>query len=194
MPIYRTTKRSRRLRSWEEGPPIDSSLAGIGFASPGFAYFDLVGGNMLRCFRVTILCLILLMMPLSAIRAQEKGFEVDIHSNVRLVTMPIPEDMPPDFKAKYLMFLGQLKDSIKAKTTERTPADALIFQVRPGIKEIGAAKTKRPMASIIAFKKDSRSEFRGDILLFNYATGESLSKEDVDKFLAKQILFGIESE
>jgi hypothetical protein len=135
-----------------------------------------------------------MLLPLGAIKAQEKGFETDIHSNVRLVTMPIPEEMPPDFKVKYLMFLGQLKESIKAKTTERTPADALIFQVRPGIKEIGAAKTKRPMASIVAFKKDSKSEFRADILLFNYATGENVSREDIDKFLAKQIMNGIESE
>jgi hypothetical protein len=148
---------------------------------------------MLRSIRATILCLLML-LPLGAIKAQEKGFETDIHSNVRLITMPIPDEMPPDFKAKYLMFLSQLKESIKAKTTERTPADALIFQVRPGIKEIGAAKTKRPMASIVAFKKDSRSEFRGDILLFNYATGENVSREDIDKFLAKQIMYGIESE
>jgi hypothetical protein len=152
-----------------------------------------MGENMLRCFRVTILFLLFL-LPLCALKAQEKGFEVDIHSNVRLITMPIPEDMPPDFKAKYLMFLGQLKESIKAKTGERTPTDALVFQVRPGIKEIGANKTKRPMASIVAFKKDSKSEFRGDILLFNYATGENVTKDDIDKFLAKQIMYGIESE
>ena len=148
---------------------------------------------MLRSFRVTILFLLAL-LPLRAIKAQEKGFETDIHSNVRLVTMPIPEDLPQDFKAKYLMFLAQFKESIKAKTSERTPADALVFQVRPGIKEVGANKTKRPMASIVAFKKDSKSEFRGDILLFNYATGDSISREDIDKFLTKQIMSPMESE
>jgi hypothetical protein len=137
---------------------------------------------------------IFLLLPLSAIKAQEKGFETDIHSNVRLVTMPIPEDLPTDFKAKYLMFLAQFKESIKAKTSERTPSDALVFQVRPGIKEIGATKTKRPMASIVAFKKDSKSEFRGDILLYNYATGDSISKDDIDKFLTKQIMAPLESE
>ena len=148
---------------------------------------------MFRSVRVTILCLLCL-LTVYGIKAQEKGFETDIHSNVRLITMPIPEDMPPDFKAKYLIFLGQLKESIKAKTTERTATDALVFQVRPGVREIGAAKTKRPMATIVAFRKDSKSEFRGDLLLFNYSTGENVSKEDVDKFLTKQIIAPLESE
>lgn len=154
----------------------------------------LMGANMLRSVRMTIMGFFLL-VPLRGVMAQDKvGFEVDIRSNVRLVTMPIPEDMPQDFKTKYLLFLQQLKESIKAKTAEHTAADALVFQVRPGVKEIGAAKTKRPMASIVAYRKDSKSEFRGDILLYSYSTGENVSREEIDKFLAKQIITPMESD
>ncbi len=143
---------------------------------------------------MTILCLLLL-LPLGGLKGQDKvGYEIDIRSNVRLVTMPIPEDLPTEFKSKYLLFLQQLKESIKEKTSEHTPADALTFQVRPGIKEVGSNKTKRPMASIVAYKKDSKSEFRGDILLHSYATGENVSKEEIDKFLTRQIITPLESE
>ena len=148
---------------------------------------------MVKGVRVTILCLLLL-LPFCGIKAQEKGFETDIHSNVRLVTMPIPEDMPSDFKAKYLLFLQQLKDAIKAKTSERTAEDAFIFQVRPGIKEVGSTKTQRPMASIVAYRKDSKNEYQGDILLYSYATGENISREEIDKFLAKQIINPLEKD
>jgi hypothetical protein len=149
---------------------------------------------MLRSVRVKALCFLLL-LPVYGIKAQDKaGFETDIHSNVKLVTSAIPEDMPADFKAKYLVFLGQLKESIKGKTSERPATDALVFQVRPGIKEVGTAKTKRPMASVVAFKKSSKTEYRGDLILYSYTTGDNLSKDEIDKFLSKQILTPLETE
>ncbi len=148
----------------------------------------------MRSVRVTVLSLLLL-LPLCGAKAQERtGSEIDIHNNVRLVAMPIPEDLPPEFKAKYLLFLQQLKESIKAKTSEHTQADALVFQVRSGIKEVGASKTKRPMASVVAYRKDSKSEYRADILLYSYATGDNVSKEEIDKFLTKQILTPMETD
>ncbi len=148
---------------------------------------------MLKSVRSAVLALLML-LPLCGLKAQQKGEGTDIHSNVRLVEMPIPQDMPEEFKAKYQMFVQQLKDAIKEKTSERTPADAFVFQVRPGIREMGANKTQRPTASVIAYRKDSKSEFRGDILLHNFATGGNIGKEDIDRFLAKQILFPLESE
>ena len=148
---------------------------------------------MFKSVRATLLSSLLL-LPLCAKAQERTGSEVDIHSNVRLIAMPIPEDMPGEFKAKYLLFLQQLKESIKAKTSERTPENALTFQVRSGVKEVGSNKTKRPMASVVAFRKDSKSEYRGDILLYSYATGEAISKEEIDKFLAKQILNPLEGD
>jgi hypothetical protein len=138
--------------------------------------------------RISMLFLFLV-LPLGNVRAQEKAeSEIDIHSNVRLIEMPVPQDMPEEFRGKYQVFMQQLKAALKEKTSERSSASALTIQVRPGIKEVGLNKTKRPMASITAYKKDSKNEFCGDILLHSYATGETINKEEIEKFLTRQIL------
>jgi hypothetical protein len=148
----------------------------------------------MRSIRVPIL-LLLLLLPLSNVKAQEKAErEMDIHNNVRLLEMPIPQNMPEEFRAKYQIFLQQLKEALKENTSEHTSASALTFQVRPGIKEIGLNKTKHVMASIIAYKKDSKSEYRGDILLHSYATGETVNKQEIEKFLTLQILNPLASD
>jgi hypothetical protein len=132
---------------------------------------------------------LLLLLPLWSVKAQEKADRgIEIHSNVRLIEMPIPQDMPEEFRTKYQVFLQQLKTTLKEKTSERSSASALIIQVRPGIKEVGLNRTKRAMASITAYKKDSTNEFCGDLLLHSYATGETVNKEEIEKFLTMQIL------
>ncbi len=142
----------------------------------------------MRSVRIRILFM-LLFVPLLSVIAQEKAErEIDIHANVRLVEMPAPPDLPEEFKAKYQIFLRQLQTSLKANTSERSSASALTIQVRPGIKEIGLNRTKRPTACITAFVKDSKTEFRGDLLLHSYATGETVSQEEVEKFLTRNIL------
>ena len=142
----------------------------------------------MKGIRLPILVLLLL-LPCWSIKAQEQAArETDIHNNVRLIEMPMPQDMPEEFRAKYQSFLTQLKTALKENTTEREAASFLTIQVRPGIKEIGSNKTKRPMASIAAFKKDSKTEYFGDILLYSYATGADINKEEIEKFLTVQIL------
>ena len=142
----------------------------------------------MRRIRIAILFL-LLILPLWSVKAQEKAeHEIDIHNNVRLLEMPVPQDMPEEFKAKYEFFLQQLKVALKEQTSERSATSALIIQVRPGIKAIGLNKTKRPMASITAYKKDSKNEFCGDLLLHSYVTGETVNKEEIERFLIRQIL------
>jgi hypothetical protein len=142
----------------------------------------------MKGIRLPILVL-LLFLPCWSIKAQEQAArETDIHDNVKLIEMPMSQDIPEEFKAKYQSFLTQLKTALKENTTEREAASILTIQVRPGIKEIGLNKTKRPMASIIAFKKDSKNEYFGDILLYSYATGEDINKEEIEKFLTVQIL------
>jgi hypothetical protein len=133
--------------------------------------------------------ILFLLLPLWSVKAQEKADRgIEIHSNVRLIEMPIPQDMPEEFRTKYQVFLQQLKTTLKEKTSERSSASALIIQVRPGIKEVGLNRTKRAMASITAYKKDSTNEFCGDLLLHSYATGETVNKEEIEKFLTMQIL------
>jgi hypothetical protein len=148
----------------------------------------------MRSVRVQILFMLLL-VPLLSVKAQEKADrEIDIHTNVRLLEMPVPPDLPEDFKAKYQVFLQQLKTSLKENTSERISTSALTIEVRPGIREIGLNRTKRPMASITAFLKNSKSEFRGDLLLYSYATGDTVNKEEIDRFLTRNILAPLGSE
>jgi len=129
-----------------------------------------------------------LFLPLSIGNAQEKAeHEVDIHSNVKLLEMPIPQDMPEELKAKYQVFVQRLKDALQESTSERTAASALTIQVRPGVKEIGAAKTKRALARVTGFKKDSKTEYFANIFLHSYETGDTVNKTEIEKFLSQQI-------
>ncbi len=130
----------------------------------------------------------LLFLPLAIGNAQEKAEnEVDIHSNVKLLEMPVPQDMPAELKAKYELFVQRLKEALQESTSERTPASALTIQVRPGVKEIGAAKTKRALARVTGYKKDSKMEYFANIYLHSYETGDTVNKTEIEKFLSQQI-------
>jgi hypothetical protein len=82
---------------------------------------------------------------------------------------------------------------LKEKTSERSLASALTIQVSPGIKEVGSKRTKQPAARVTAFRRDSRSEWVANFLLTSYATGETINKEEIEKFLTIQILNPIDS-
>lgn len=139
--------------------------------------------------------LLLFFLPLFSAQAQEKDDNAtDIHNNVKLLEMPMPPNMPEDFKAKYQVFLGRLKQALVEKTSERPSASALMIQVSPGIKEVGSARTKQPAVRISAFRKDSRSEYVASFLLHSYATGETINKDEIERFLTMQILNPIDSK
>jgi hypothetical protein len=142
----------------------------------------------MRSIRIPTLFLLLL-LPLWSAKSQEKAeSETDIHKNVRLIEMPAPQDMPEEFKGKYQAFLQQLKTAIEANTSEHESTNALTIQVRAGIKEVGSNKTKRPIASIVGFRKDSKTEYYGDILLYSYLTGADVNKDEIESFLNSKIL------
>ena len=144
------------------------------------------------CF--SVLFFMIFFLPLYSAEAQEKpDSETDIYTNVKLLEMPIPQNLPEDFKVKYQTFLGRLKQALKEKTSERSATSALTIQVCPGIKEIGAKRTKQPAARITAFKKDSKSEYVANFLLHSYITGETVNKEEIERFLTLQILNPLES-
>ena len=146
----------------------------------------------MKSIRFSVLFM-LFFLPLCSAEAQEKAdSETDIHNNVKLLEMPVPPNIPEDFKVKYQIFLGRLKQALKDKTAERSSTSALTIQVCPGIREVGSAKTKQPAARITAFKKDSKSEYVANFLLYSYATGETVNKEEIERFLALQILNPLE--
>jgi hypothetical protein len=83
--------------------------------------------------------------------------------------------------------MQRLKETLAEKTSEREPGSALIIQVRPGVREIGANKTKRVLARISGYKKDSKGEYFGNMFLHSYQTGDTVNKDEIAKFLNQQI-------
>jgi hypothetical protein len=131
-----------------------------------------------------------LMLLLSCtIGAQDKtAREVEVHTNVRLIEMAVPQEIPADLKAKYQQFLPLFEQALKESTSDQSSDNALTFRVVPGVKEVGSAKTKRAVARITAYRKSSKREFIGSLLLHSYATGDMVNKQEIDQFLRRQIL------
>ena len=121
--------------------------------------------------------------------AQDKaGREINVHKNVLLIEAEVPQELTQEFKNKYQKFLPVFEEVLKESTSEQSSDGALIVRVVPGIKEIGAAKTKRVIARISAYRRNSKREFVGSLILHSYATGDTVSKEEIEQFLKKQIL------
>jgi hypothetical protein len=121
--------------------------------------------------------------------AQEKAErEVEIHKNVKLIQLGIGPDIPEDIIKQYRNFLPILEETVKENTTAQTDECFLTLRVSAGIKEIGAAKTKRPRARITAFRRNSKQEYVGDLILYSYVTAGPVNKEEATQFLKKQIL------
>jgi hypothetical protein len=114
--------------------------------------------------------------------------DVEIHKNAKLiVTAPAP-DIPEDIAKQYQTFLPIFEEVLKASLPDQSDECALTLRVSIGVKEIGAAKVKRPMARISAFRRNSRQEYVGSFILYSYMTSGMVSKEETEQFLKKQIL------
>jgi hypothetical protein len=121
--------------------------------------------------------------------AQEKvDREVEIRKNVKLIELSVGSDIPEDLAKQYKAFLPILEDTLKEITTDQSDECSLTLRVSPGIRVIGAAKTKRPKAHLVAFRRNSRQEFVGDFILYSYLNAGPVNKEETAQFLKKQIL------
>ncbi|MBN1566746.1 MAG: hypothetical protein JXA73_02800 [Acidobacteria bacterium] len=114
--------------------------------------------------------------------------EAVIHKNVKLFIMAAKPDIPEDIAKQYQNFLPIFEEVLKENTTDESDACALTIRISIGIKEIGSAKTKRPMASVIAYRRGSKQEFVATFLLYSYTTSSLVNKEEIEQFLKKQIL------
>jgi hypothetical protein len=121
--------------------------------------------------------------------AQDKiDREVEIHKNVKLVVLSPAADIPADAVKEFQSFLPTLESALKESITDQSDECLLTLRVAPGIKEIGAAKTKRAMARITAYRRNSRQEYLGNFILYSYISAGPVSKEETMQFLKKQIL------
>jgi hypothetical protein len=114
--------------------------------------------------------------------------EVEIHKNVKLTIMVTAQDTPAELASQYRAFLPIFEDVLKQSTKDQLDECALTLRLSFGIKEIGAARVKRPMARVTAFRRNSKQEFLGTFILYSYANAGLVNKEETEQFLNKQIL------
>ena len=136
----------------------------------------------------THLILALLFFSWSVFAQENTGREVQIHKNVKLIEMPAASDIPEDIAAQQRSFGPIFEQALKKTTADEADECALTIRLALGIKEIGAAKTKRPIARVTAFRKGAKQEFVGTLILYSYVTSGMVNTEETEQFLKKQIL------
>ena len=114
--------------------------------------------------------------------------EVEIHKNIKLVVMAPAAETPQDVAAQYKSFLPIFEQALKESTVDQTDECALTLRVMASFKEVGAAKIKRPLARVTAFRRNSKQEYVGSFILYSYINSGPVSKEETGSFLKKQIL------
>jgi hypothetical protein len=141
-------------------------------------------------FPKTLASMILVLLLFSwSVWAQEKADrEIEIHKNVKLIELGISPDIPENVTNQYRAFLPILEDSLKESTTTQPDECSLTIRVNAGLKEIGSAKTKRPLAKITAYRRNSKQEYVGQFILYSYINSGPVNKDETIQFLKKQIL------
>jgi hypothetical protein len=124
-----------------------------------------------------------------AVWAQEKAErEVEIHKNVKLVQLSNASNLPEDLVKQYSAFLPLLEDALRSSTTDQPDECSLTLRVSAGMREVGSAKTKRPLARVTAFRRNSKQEYEASIILYSYETAGPLNKDEIIQRLKKQVL------
>jgi hypothetical protein len=139
--------------------------------------------------KVRMLMALSLLLLSWGVGAQEKtDRDLEIHKNVKLViTAPAP-DIPEDIATQYKSFLPIFEDVLKQNIPDQTDECSLTLRLSIAVKEVGSAKVKRPMARINAYRRNSRQEYVGSLILYSYTTAGMVNKEETEQFLKKQIL------
>ena len=139
--------------------------------------------RILAAVAAVVLC------PGAGAQAQEKvQREVTVHENVRLVILAPADDLSDEVRKQYQAFLPLFEEALREATTNETDPCALTIRVSAGVKEVGSAKTQRPLARVSAFRRNSRQEFMATFILYSYLTAGPVNKEETAQFLKKQIL------
>lgn len=121
--------------------------------------------------------------------AQEKTErEIEIHKNIKMIVLAPAPEISQDMAKQYQEFLPKLEESLKKDTTDQSDECLLTLRISAGVKTIGAAKTNRPTAHITAFRKGSKEEYIGVLLLYSYLTSGPVDESEISKFLKQQIL------
>jgi len=180
----------RTVNSHGSGNPITIAEFHCPPSRDGMTPLSVIGEDDVMQFPKVRMHMVLALLVFSwGVWAQVKtDRDVEIHKNAKLiVTAPAP-DIPEDIAKQYQTFLPIFEEVLKASLPDQSDECALTLRVSIGVKEIGAAKVKRPMARISAFRRNSRQEYVGSFILYSYMTSGMVSKEETEQFLKKQIL------
>lgn len=137
---------------------------------------------------LTLMIAAFLLLPCN-IRAQEKPQrELKLNQNAKLIEVLDTNDTQKKFNDEYQRFLPLFEDVLKIITANWPKGSELTIRVTPGVKKVGSAKIQRPYAKVTAFRKESKREFVGTLLLYSYATRGPVNSQEIEQFLNKQIL------
>jgi hypothetical protein len=152
--------------------------------------WSLIGEEDAMQFPKVRIHMVLALLFLSwSVRAQEKiDRDVEIHKNVKLIILAPAPDIPEDIVTQYKSFMPVFQEALTESIGDQTDECGLTIRLSIGVKEIGAAKVKRPLARVSAFRRNSRQEYIGTLILYSYATQGLVNKEETEQFLKKQIL------
>jgi hypothetical protein len=125
----------------------------------------------------------------SSVWAQEKSErEIEVHKNLKLIVLAATPEVPADIASQFKDFLPILEAALKESTTDQSDECSMTLRVSPGVREVGAAKVKRATAHITAFRRNSKQEYVGNMILYSYINSGPLNKDETGQFLKKQIL------
>jgi hypothetical protein len=143
----------------------------------------------MRLAKVPMLLALAFLFCAWSVWAQESiDREVEIHKNIKLLMVTPAADTPQDMLAHYKSFLPVFEEALKENTVDQSDECTLTLRITAGFKEVGAAKVKRPLARVTAFRRNSRQEYVGSFILYSYVTGGPVNKQETGQFLKKQIL------
>jgi hypothetical protein len=143
----------------------------------------------MRLAKVPILLGLAFLFCAWSVWAQESvDREVEIHKNIKLIMLAPAAETPQDVLTQYKNFLPIFEQALKESTADQSDECTLTLRVGATFKEVGAAKVKRPMARVTAFRRNSRQEYVGSFILYSYVTSGPVNKEETGQFLKKQIL------
>jgi hypothetical protein len=114
--------------------------------------------------------------------------EIEIHKNIKLIELVPAADIPEHIVKQYQEFLPKFEEVLTSNTEDQSEDCLLTLRISAGVKTIGSAKTNRPTANVTAFRKGSKAEYLGVLLLYSYITSGPIDKEEILKFLKVQIL------
>ena len=135
-----------------------------------------------------LLVLAVLLFPWAVWSQENIEREVTVRNNVKLIILAPAQDIPEGIQKQYHAFIPTFEQVLKENTTAQSDECSLTLRIAAGLKEIGASKVPRPFVRVTAFRRNSRQEYVGTLLLFSYMTSGPVNAEETAQFLKKQVL------